>query len=81
MTLPQPALGYTTIYAGTSTGGIIALGLAAGIPIDTIVGLYSSQCSSIFNPSFPTIRAPTAIVALRIISTGDGLPMPHGSRC
>jgi hypothetical protein len=31
------------LFAGTSTGSIIALGLASGVPIDTIVELYSSQ--------------------------------------
>src|SRR6516225_6511323 len=40
------------LFAGTSTGSIIALGLASGVPIDTIVELYSSQksCSKIFQP-------------------------------
>ena len=40
------------LFAGTSTGSIIALGLASGVPIDTIVELYSSQkaCSKISSP-------------------------------
>ena len=43
------------LFAGTSTGSIIALGLASGVPIDTIVELYSSQnaCSKIFQPYLP----------------------------
>ena len=43
------------LFAGTSTGSIIALGLASGVPIDTIVQLYSSQkaCSKIFQPYLP----------------------------
>ena len=49
------------LFAGTSTGSIIALGLASGVPIDTIVELYSSQkaCSknlpalSAFGPAGP----------------------------
>lgn len=43
------------LFAGTSTGSIIALGLASGVPIDTIVELYSSQnaCSKIFEPYLP----------------------------
>ena len=31
------------LFAGTSTGSIIALGLASGVPIDTIVELYSAE--------------------------------------
>lgn len=46
------------LFAGTSTGSIIALGLASGVPIDTIVELYSSQiaCSKIFQPYLPLAR-------------------------
>ena len=47
--LPKASLANTSLYAGTSTGGIISLGLAAGIPVQTIVDLYSSHCSAIFN--------------------------------
>jgi uncharacterized protein len=49
--LPSSALANTTVFAGTSTGGIISLALAAGIPVQTVVDLYSGQCSSIFNPA------------------------------
>ena len=43
------------LFAGTSTGSIVALGLASGVSIDTIVELYSSQeaCSKIFQPYLP----------------------------
>jgi uncharacterized protein len=46
------------LFAGTSTGSIIALGLASGVPIDTIVELYSSQdcCSQIFQPYLPAVE-------------------------
>ena len=39
------------IFAGTSTGAIIALGLARGVPIHTLVNLYQSpgNCSTIFS--------------------------------
>ena len=40
------------LFAGSSTGGIIALGLASGIDISTLVDIYSatSNCSDIFSP-------------------------------
>jgi predicted acylesterase/phospholipase RssA len=53
--LGPSVLGNIDLFAGTSTGSIIALGLASGVPIDTIVELYSSQecCSRIFQPYLP----------------------------
>lgn len=56
------------LFAGTSTGSIIALGLASGVPIDTIVELYSSQacCAQIFQPYLPAAerdRASEAVAA------------------
>ena len=46
------------LFAGTSTGSIIALGLASGVPIDTILELYSSQksCLKIFQPYLPLAK-------------------------
>lgn len=49
--LPSTAVSNASVYAGTSTGGIISIALAAGLPVDTVVGLYSNNCSSIFNPA------------------------------
>lgn len=37
-------------FAGTSTGGIIALGMAAGLSPDQLVALYKSDGPSIFEP-------------------------------
>ena len=50
--ISKPTSERINLFAGTSTGSIIALGLASGVPIDTIVELYSSQkvCSKIFSP-------------------------------
>jgi uncharacterized protein len=43
--------GYTiNLYAGTSTGGLIALALASGKSIDDIVTLYATKGADIFNP-------------------------------
>jgi uncharacterized protein len=38
------------LYAGTSTGGLIALGLAQGKSIDSVVDLYATKGADIFNP-------------------------------
>jgi patatin-like phospholipase/acyl hydrolase len=38
------------LYAGTSTGGLIALGLAAGKTIDDVVELYEDDGAAIFTP-------------------------------
>lgn len=42
----------TDLIAGTSTGGIIALALAAGVPIAELVALYSTRGTEIFDDSF-----------------------------
>ena len=42
------------LIAGTSTGGILACGLAAGIPINRIVELYSKKGNRIFTDPFPS---------------------------
>src|SRR5262250_489317 len=38
-------------FVGTSTGGLIALGLAANVPISDIVALYQSKGKEIFIPN------------------------------
>ncbi|MDY7050481.1 MAG: patatin-like phospholipase family protein [Microcystis panniformis WG22] len=47
-----PFLHQVDLFTGTSTGGIIALGLASGVPIADVVYIYNSKsnCSQIFNP-------------------------------
>src|SRR5512144_297948 len=53
--LDRSVLDSIDLFAGTSTGSIIALGLASGVSIDTIFDLYSSEqaCSQIFQPYLP----------------------------
>lgn len=57
----NPPAGSTTkilnnvnLFAGTSTGGIIALGLACGLTPSQLVTVYQSDCSSIFQPYQPS---------------------------
>ncbi|MGJ5813440.1 patatin-like phospholipase family protein [Paludibaculum fermentans] len=44
------ANGNVDLYAGTSTGGLIALGLAQGKSIDDVVTLYQNAGAQIFSP-------------------------------
>ena len=41
------------LIVGTSTGGILACGLVAGIPINKIIEFYSKEGSKIFTDPFP----------------------------
>ncbi len=41
------------LITGTSTGGILACGLAKGIPIDRLIGLYRKTGSKIFPDPMP----------------------------
>jgi predicted acylesterase/phospholipase RssA len=54
--LDRSVLDNIDLFAGTSTGSIIARGLASGVSIDTIFDLYSSEkaCSQIFQPYLPS---------------------------
>src|SRR5262245_1548326 len=42
----------TDLIAGTSTGGLIALGVAAGLPLDDLRDLYATRASAVFADSF-----------------------------
>src|SRR5271157_1882931 len=44
-------LSRTTLFSGTSTGGILALALASGMKPDRIVDMYEKQGPNIFKPS------------------------------
>ena len=58
-TLDPAFLQSVSLFAGTSTGSIIALGLAAGVPIGRIVALYRSManCNEIFTPYLSAAEA------------------------
>ena len=47
---------YFDLVVGTSTGGIIALGLAAGVPAADLLSLYQNQGREIFPPRFRALR-------------------------
>ena len=42
------------LVVGTSTGGILACGLAAGVPINRIIEIYSKRGAEIFTNPFPS---------------------------
>lgn len=48
----QPACKTFDLIAGTSTGGIIAIGLGLGIPAGALADLYSKRCGEIFSKPF-----------------------------
>ena len=43
-------LSNVNLFAGTSTGAIIAIGLASGLTPSSLVDLYENNCSNIFQP-------------------------------
>ena len=47
-------LNNVNLFAGTSTGGIIAIGLACGLAPSSLVGLYQTDCPSLFQPYKPS---------------------------
>ena len=49
--LDEPIGRYFDLIAGTSTGGILAIGLALGIPARTLLELYESRGPTIFGQS------------------------------
>ena len=50
--LTQEVLDNVNLYAGTSTGSVIALSLAGGVPIDQVVDYYQDPeiCAGFFSP-------------------------------
>ncbi len=44
------------LFAGTSTGGLISIGLARGVSIDDIIAVYKTKGSEIFTPNGWTLE-------------------------
>lgn len=63
------------LYAGTSTGGLIALGLAQGKSIDDVVTLYQNAGPQIFNPLRIQLSCAGAVAG----GVGDQPTDPTGS--
>ena len=72
--LASPPQGYTNVlnnvnlYAGTSTGGIIAIGLGSGLPPSSLVNLYETKCTSIFQPQSSGVSSVLSEIGLPQIS-------------
>jgi patatin-like phospholipase/acyl hydrolase len=49
--LKQPIADYFDLIVGTSTGGIIALGLGCDIPIERILAIYKESGAKVFSPA------------------------------
>lgn len=51
------------LFAGTSTGALIALGLASGVPISTLVDIYMTRGGEVFKPygAFSPVPPPALI--------------------
>ena len=59
------------LFAGTSTGGIISLALAAGIPIPTIIDLYRTRAKEIFQrPWHRVLFSPCGLAESKYVGNG-----------
>lgn len=67
--LPKPIGSYFDLIAGTSTGGIIALGLAMGLPASELLDLYEKRGPEIFGQG----RGPFVDFLLRKVRFGRRL--------
>ncbi|MBV8517474.1 MAG: patatin-like phospholipase family protein [Acidobacteria bacterium] len=63
----------TTVLAGTSTGGILALALAAGIDAQQLVDLYSKRCPNIFGAQFSPASSDAQIREYLHLLTGNAI--------
>jgi patatin-like phospholipase/acyl hydrolase len=70
-------LGNVGLYAGTSAGGLVSLGLASAVPVADIVSLFENNGSQIFTPfssgvsAFNTVKFRAALEARVATTSGD----------
>ena len=50
-------LGNVNLFAGTSAGGLVSLGLASGVSVDDMVNLFANDGSQIFTPFSASSKA------------------------
>lgn len=62
------------LFAGTSTGGLIALGLASGVPIADIVDIYLTKGAEVFKP-YPSFAAEPPAALTKIYPEAAALPV------
>ncbi|HEV2884726.1 MAG TPA: patatin-like phospholipase family protein [Pyrinomonadaceae bacterium] len=62
------------LFAGTSTGGVIATGLAAEVPIDNIVNIYMTKGAEIFRPYVPLMNTQTRKKLTKVHKDALSLP-------
>lgn len=65
------------LFAGTSTGGIIAVLLASGLDIKTIVEIYKNQGEQIFTPYSPSLISSLFDIPRGLFERFVGERIPH----
>jgi hypothetical protein len=66
-------------FAGTSTGGLLALGLAKGAPISELIDIYKTQGKEIYQENPAWVEEKQAL--LQTIATGEPLAGPGYFSC
>ncbi|TMK55121.1 MAG: hypothetical protein E6G60_20440 [Actinobacteria bacterium] len=65
-------LDHVDLFAGTSTGGILALGLAAGLSVSTIRDLYEQRSASVFHDTLFDARTCSASSSASSVTVRSG---------
>jgi hypothetical protein len=68
------------LFAGTSTGGIIAVLLASGLDMKSVVEIYIKQGKRIFTPYSPSLISTLLNIPRNLFETFIGEKLPHLSQ-